>query len=110
MAIVKVDSNLLDKAIYENNEACGVIFSRKDCPVCKEVVPKVEEVFKNYESECSLYYVDVEESKDIFKKFKLKGVPQVLFFNNGEFYGKLAGDMEEEDLEEKIEEVIRGEE
>lgn len=106
MVIKKVDSNLFNEAIYDNNEACVVIFSRKDCHVCKEVVPRVEEVSKKYEGKFSFYYVDVEEEKDLFKRFSLKGVPQLLFFNDGEFHGKLAGDVEEEDVEEKIDDLI----
>ncbi|WP_420841516.1 hypothetical protein [Desulfosporosinus fructosivorans] len=50
--------------------------------------------------------MDVEHDKALFKNFSLKGVPQLLFFKGGEFYGKLAGDVEEEDMAEKIEELI----
>lgn len=106
MTIKKLNSNILDEAIFENNEVCVVIFSRKDCHVCQEVVPRVEEIAKEYEGKCSFYYVDVEEEKDLFKKFSLKGVPQLLFFQDGEFCGKLAGNVEEEDIEEKIDDLI----
>ncbi|KJS80057.1 MAG: thioredoxin [Peptococcaceae bacterium BICA1-8] len=106
MAIQKVDSNQLDEAIFKNNEACVVVFSREGCHVCQEVVPRVEEISKEYEGKLSFYYVDVEEEKDLFKKFSLKGVPQLLFFKDGEFHGKLAGDVEEDDIEEKIDCLI----
>jgi len=59
-----------------------------------------------YDGKLSFYYVDVEEEKDLFKKFSLKGVPQLLFFKDREFHGKLAGDVEKEDIIGKIEDLI----
>lgn len=106
MTLKKVDSKVLDDAIFNNNEACVVVFSREGCHVCQEVVPRAEEVAKKFENKLSFYYVDVEKQKELFKKFSLKGVPQMLFFKDGEFYGKLAGEVEEEDIEEKIDDLL----
>ncbi len=106
MAITKIDSNRFNDVIYDNSEACVVAFTRKDCRVCKEVVPKLEEVAGSYDGKLTFYNVDMEEEKSLFKKLSLKGVPQLLFFKDGELYGKLAGDVEEEDIEEKIDDMI----
>jgi len=38
MAINKIDSKALDEAIFNNNEASVVIFSREGCHVCQDVV------------------------------------------------------------------------
>ncbi|MFZ7104555.1 MAG: thioredoxin family protein [Peptococcaceae bacterium] len=106
MVLKTVDTKAFDEAVFNNNETCVVVFSRKGCHVCQEVVPRVEEISPRYTGKLSFYYVDVEEEKDLFKKFSLKGVPQLLFFKEGEFHGKLAGDVDEEDIEEKIADLI----
>jgi len=106
MELKKINADLFNKAIYDNSEACVVAFTRHDCHVCKEVVPRLEEVSEKYQGKLSFYALDVEQDKDLFKSFSLKGVPQLLFFKDGEFYGKLAGDVEEDDMVEKIEELI----
>lgn len=106
MELKKIDGDLFNKAIYDNNEVCVVAFTRKDCHVCKEVVPRLEEIAEKYHGKLSFYSMDVEEDKDLYKSFSLKGVPQLLFFKNGEFHGKLAGNIEEDDIEEKIDELI----
>lgn len=106
MELKKIDADRFNKAIYDNNEACVVAFTRHDCHVCKEVVPRLEEIAEKYQGKLSFYALDVEQDKALFKSFSLKGVPQMLFFKDGEFYGKLAGDVEEEDIEEKIEDLI----
>jgi len=106
MLLPQLTSKAFEEKIYDNGEACLVIFSRKDCHVCKEVVPTVEELQPNYEGKFGFYYVDVEEDKPLYQSFSLKGVPQILFFKEGEYYGKLSGHVEEEQIEEKIEEIL----
>jgi thioredoxin 1 len=106
MGIAKVDSNGFDEAVYDNFETCLVAFTKKECHVCKDVFPRVEEIHGQFEGKMSFYSVDVEDEKDLYKRFSLKGVPQLLFFKDGEFEGKLAGDVDEDDIQEKIEELI----
>lgn len=104
----KLDSSDFDEAIYDDGEPCLVMFSRKTCHVCQDMHPKIEELSEDsaYESKFGFYEVDVEEEPALFQRFSLKGVPQVLFFNDGEFLGKLSGDHPIEEFEEKIEETI----
>jgi thioredoxin 1 len=106
MSLQQLNSSRFEEIIYDDCEPCLVIFSRKDCHVCKEVVPMLEELQPQYDGKFGFFYVDVEEDKDLFQRFSLKGVPQILFFNNGEYQGKLAGKVEEENVEEKITEVL----
>ena len=106
MSLQQLNSSRFEEIIYDNCEPCLVVFSRKDCPVCKEVVPMLEELEPQYEGKFGFYYVDVEEDKNLYQRFSLKGVPQVLFFNDGEYQGKSAGNVEEETIEEKIEEIL----
>lgn len=102
----KLNSDLFDEIVYDEGETCLVIFSRQSCHVCQEVKPMLLEIAEEYGDKFGLYYVDVEEEKGLFKKFSLKGVPQVMFFKDGELYGKLAGKKEEEEYKEKIDEMI----
>ena len=106
MSLQQLNSNRFEETIYDNCEPCLVIFSKKTCHVCKEVVPMLEELYPQYEGKFGFYYVDVEEDKNLFQRFSLKGVPQILFFNEGEYQGKLAGNVEEEKVEDKIAEVL----
>lgn len=106
MALQQLNSNRFEEVIYDDCEPCLVLFSRKDCHVCKEVAPLLEELQPQYEGKFGFYYADVEEDKNLFQRFSLKGVPQILFFNEGEYQGKLAGHVEDDEVEEKITEVL----
>ena len=96
-----------DEVIYDDCEPCLVLFSRKTCHVCKEVHPMLEEIEQDYEGkDFHFYHVDVEEQSGLFGRFALKGVPQVLFFKDGEFAGKITGKKDEEEYTDKIDEII----
>lgn len=102
----KLNANLFEEIVYDDGEPCLVCFSRTSCHVCQEVKPMLEELAPEYEGKFGFYQVDIEEEKALFQRFSLKGVPQVLFFNEGEFLGKMAGKKEEEEYKEKIASII----
>lgn len=106
MSLEKLNAGQFEKIIYNNGEPCLVMFSRQTCHVCQEVVPVLEELKPQYEGRFSFYYVDVEDDKALFQSFSLKGVPQILFFNEGEYQGKLAGAVDEEKVMDKIADIL----
>ncbi|MDR1603250.1 MAG: thioredoxin family protein [Gracilibacteraceae bacterium] len=102
MAITKLDTASFERCVSDGQGKCLVVFSRPNCHVCAEVVPMLEELAPEYAAECAFYYVDVEEQASLFKTFPLKGVPSLMFFQNGDYEGKLAGLVTEEQVREKI--------
>ncbi len=102
----KLDSDEFEKIVYEKETPCLVVFMRKTCHVCEEVVPVLEEMEDSQKDKCSFYAVDAEEQKNLFNRFSLKSIPQILFFNKGDYSAKLAGQVEEEAIEAKIAEVF----
>ncbi|BAE83245.1 hypothetical protein DSY1456 [Desulfitobacterium hafniense Y51] len=106
MPLAKLDENRFNEVVYDTGEPCLVIFSRKACHVCQNVLPILEELQPNYSGKFSFYYIDVETNKSLFQGFSLKGVPQILFFKDGEYQGKLTGSVEEEQLIERIADIL----
>jgi thioredoxin 1 len=106
MSLQPLNSSSFEEVIYDNGEPCLVIFSRKSCHVCEGVVPILEEMQPAYQGKFGFYYVDVEEQVPLYQRFMLKGVPQILFFKDGEYQGKLAGALDDETVSDKISEVL----
>jgi len=102
----KLNSELFEEIVYDYGEPCLVFFGRQTCHVCQEVKPLLQEIAEEYEGKFSFYYVDIEEEKGLFQKASLRGVPQVLFYKDGELLGKIGGKQEEEVYKEKINEII----
>jgi thioredoxin 1 len=102
MAITKLDADSFERNVIEGRGKCLIVFSRQNCHVCAEVVPMLEELAPELASECAFYYVDVEEQASLYKTYPLKGVPSLMFFKDGDYQGKLAGPVTEEQVREKI--------
>ncbi|TEB10332.1 thioredoxin family protein [Pelotomaculum propionicicum] len=106
MELKKLNAVTFEEVVYDNCETCLVAFSRKSCHVCKEVIPLVEDIAEEYVGKFGFYSVDVEEEKDLYNRFSLRGVPSLLFFKDGEYQGKLAGQLEEEQIKDKINTLV----
>lgn len=83
-----------------------VTFVNPGCQVCAIVYPNVEEAAAQYPDKLALYRVDAKADKPLMEEFSLNGVPQVLFFKEGRYIGKMAGPQDVEDYLKKIEEII----
>lgn len=105
MSLDRLDANSFEEIIYDNEEPCLVIFARKTCHVCKEIVPLLEELQPKYEGKFGFYYLDSEENKELLQRFSLKGVPQILFFKDGQYKAKLAGAIDEDEIIDKIADI-----
>jgi thioredoxin 1 len=108
MSLKQLRAHTFEEIIYDKEEPCLVIFFRKDCHVCKRVIPVLEELQPNYEDRFGFYSVDVEEDTGLQQRFSLKGVPQILYFKVGDFRGKQVGEVDEEKIEEKILSTLDG--
>lgn len=102
----KLDQETFDEIIYDECEPCLVIFTRQSCHVCQAVKPKLTELEADYGDRFGFYMVDVEEQPKLFQRFGLKGVPQVMFFRDGEFTAKLAGEKDLEAYEKQIIQIL----
>ncbi len=102
----KLTSDEFEKIVYEKADPCLVVFMRKTCHVCEEVVPVLEEMEAANKNKCSFYAVDVEEQKKLFNSFSFKSIPQILFFKDGEYNAKLTGLVEEDAIAESISKIF----
>lgn len=106
MSLKHLDSYHFDEAIYDNAEPGVVVFSRESCGVCQGVLPVLEALQREYDGRVNFYYVDAEKEKNLSRRFSLRGVPQILFFEAGEYRGRLAGLVGKEQVEEKITQIF----
>ena len=107
MELKKINAIAFEEVIYDNEEKCLVVFTRNNCPICKQVLPRLKRIGDDYQDRFEFYLVDVEEAMDLFRRFPLKGVPSLLFFSDGEYQGKLVGNLDEEKITDKIEKILQ---
>lgn len=75
------ESNYLN--FIEKNKYCLVLFKTSWCRICGSLLPVLEMLEEELNFEISVFTIDVSESDDLIKKFRINTIPSLIFFNNG---------------------------
>ncbi len=84
------------------------LFSRNSIKCLLHSIP-IKELLKNIDTQYRK--IEVKESDSILKKYKVKGLPSLLFFKNGKIIGKTEGYYdfrEKKDFLKKINKILAG--
>ncbi len=92
--------------ILSNNPVVMVDFGATWCGPCKALAPVVEEIARDYEGRAAVGKADVEECSNIAARFRIRNVPTVLFFKNGELKDKSVGGVQKSTLTEKLDALL----
>ena len=82
-------SEEFDGLIYDDEQAAVILFHKEGCSACQEVSGKLESLNEDYN--IVFAGVDAIKERELFSRFGLKGVPQVLFFREGRLINTMAG-------------------
>lgn len=77
---------------------CGATW----CGPCKSLMPIVDEIATEFEGRAIVATMDVEECSDIAARYRIRNVPTILFFKNGELKDKSVGSVQKSTLVEKL--------
>lgn len=89
-----------------NNAVVMIDFGATWCGPCKALAPVVEEIANEYEGKAAICKADVEECPSIAAKFRIRNVPTILFFKNGELKDKAVGGVQKKTLTDKIDALL----
>lgn len=92
--------------VLQNNAVVMVDFGATWCGPCKALAPVVEEIANEYEGRAAVCKADVEECSSIAACFRIRNVPTVLFFKNGELKDKSVGAVQKSTLTQKIDALL----
>lgn len=61
------------------------------CGPCKVISPSIDQLANEYSDRAKVLKLDIDANKSIAKRFKIKSIPAVLFFKQGELVENLVG-------------------
>lgn len=93
-------------AFINQNPQSFLYFSRKDCGVCHALLPKVENLLKNFPN-IAFGMIDVEKIREASGDFSIFTVPALLFFVEGKEYIREARFVQMERLKEKLNKIVQ---
>ena len=108
MNLPLINGEQFEQITKENKETCIVVFSKETCSVCKQLAPVAEKMAAQFEGQVNFYTMDVKTTDGlaVFKSLQLMGVPQSVFFLNGEMQQSLPGAISESIFKKEINEML----
>ena len=104
--MVDLSEDRFDELIYDDEKTVVTLFYRQGCFACSETLKVLEASL--FPASIELTQVNVDKENNLFRRFGLCGVPQVLFFQNGIHYATLSGIHTRQDYEDAVEKVLLG--
>ncbi|MCH7606685.1 MAG: thioredoxin [Chloroflexi bacterium] len=76
------------------------------CGPCKMIAPSVHDMAVEYDGQLIVGKVDVDSSPDIAMKYKVRSIPALIFFKNGEAVENIVGAVPKGVLKSKVDAVL----
>ena len=86
-----ISSAEFQEKVLEADRPVLVDFFATWCGPCKELAPTVEDVAVEMGDKAYVYKVDVDQSPDITRAYRIMSVPTVIVFENGEVKSQSVG-------------------
>ena len=100
MAIAFTDQTA--KEAIESGKVVVIDFWATWCGPCLKLGPVVEELAEKYVDKAFIGKINIDEESEIVAENRIRSVPTVLFFKDGEVAARSVGLVKLSDLEEKL--------
>ena len=93
-------------SLLENEALLVVDCTAAWCGPCKRVTPLMDQLAAEYRDRTKVFKLDVDHNKPVFQRFKVRGIPAVLFFKGGELKDKVVGAKPYEAFSRALDELL----
>lgn len=104
--IINVTSQTWDNEVLQSKGIVMVDFWAVWCGPCRMIAPTVEELAKEYEGKIKVAKLNTDENPDIASRYKIMGIPTIMFFKDGEKVDQIVGAVPKPQLKAKIDSLL----
>ena len=103
--VIVTDENF-ESEVMQSSVPVLVDFWATWCPPCRMLSPVVDEIATEKVGVAKVAKVNVEENQELARRFKVQGIPLLLFFKGGELVDRLVGATTKKTLLGKLDALI----
>jgi len=103
---VELDDSTLSGFISQASKPVMVDFFSPTCGPCRMLAPHIDTMAKKFLGRVIIAKFDTSRNQTAAFQYKIKGVPTLLFFKNGELVDQKTGALPEQDLAQLLERFI----
>lgn len=104
--IVDVTTSTWEKEVLQADGLVLVDFWAVWCGPCRMIAPTIEEIAKEYAGRLKVCKLNTDENPDIASRYKIMGIPTLIFFKNGEKVDQIVGAIPKPQLKAKIDQLL----
>ena len=105
--VIEVNSENWDKEVLQVKRLVMVDFSAEWCHPCKRLAVIVEELANENHPKLKVCKLDIDENRDIYVKYKVRGIPCLIFFKEGKEVERIIGLQKKKYIQKKIDTLLK---
>ncbi len=104
--INEVTSATWENEVLKTDSLVMVDFWAVWCGPCRMIAPTVEELAKEYTGKLKVMKLNTDENPDIASRYKIMGIPTIMFFKSGQKLDQIVGAVPKPQLKAKIDTLL----
>lgn len=105
--VIEVSSETWDKEVLQVKRLVMVDFYADWCSPCEKLAPIVEVLAKENYPELKVCKLDIDKNRDIYIKYKVFGIPCLIFFKEGKDIDRIIGLKTKKYIQSKIDSLLK---
>ncbi len=104
--IVHVSDGDFEQVVLKSDGPVLVDYWAEWCGPCKMIEPILNELADEYGGKLTVAKVNIDENQQITARYKIRGIPTLMIFNNGEPQGTKVGALTKSALKAFVDDTI----
>lgn len=105
--VFETNDAAFDADVLKHPGAVLVDFWAEWCGPCKALGPVLDQLAQEYQNKIKVVKVNVDESPTAPQQYKVRGIPTLVFFKDGQLVDQLVGNQPREAIRAVIEKVLK---
>jgi thioredoxin 1 len=104
--ILEVTTTTWDNEVLNASGLVMIDFWAVWCGPCRMIAPTVEELAKEYAGKVKVAKLNTDENPDIASRYKIMGIPTLMFFKDGQKVDQIVGAVPKPQLKSKLDSLL----
>ncbi|MCR1899545.1 thioredoxin [Irregularibacter muris] len=104
--VVIITQDNFEQEVEKSDQPVLVDFWAEWCGPCQMVGPIIDDLAGEYDGKAKVAKLNVDEQKDLARKFRVMSIPSVLFFKDGKEVDRLVGAQDKSQYASKLDSLL----